>query len=52
MKIIAIGDTHGKSVWKEVVNKELDNCDKFIFIGDYFDCYGKLTQAQEIDNFK
>jgi predicted phosphodiesterase len=36
MKLIALGDTHGRSKWKEIVEKEND-ADKIIFIGDYFD---------------
>ena len=35
MKTIAIGDTHGRSQWKDIVKKEKD-VDKIIFIGDYF----------------
>ena len=36
MKTITIGDTHGRSKWKNIVEKEKD-ADKIIFIGDYFD---------------
>ena len=35
-KVVVIGDIHGKSVWKEIVNKEAD-ADTIIFIGDYLD---------------
>ena len=35
MKLIAIGDTHGRDVWKKIVNKELrEGVDKIIFIGE------------------
>jgi len=34
MKIITIGDLHGRSCWKKAVNKEYD---KVVFIGDYVD---------------
>ena len=37
MKTIAIGDIHGLSIWKDIINKE--NPDKVIFIGDYFDSF-------------
>jgi predicted MPP superfamily phosphohydrolase len=37
MKIIAIGDIHGRDYWKSILNKEI--FDKVIFIGDYFDSF-------------
>ena len=36
MRVIAIGDIHGKSIWEKIVEKE-STADKIIFIGDYFD---------------
>lgn len=52
MKIIALGDTHGRSLWKEVVSKESD-ADKIVFIGDYFDTHGGGYSAnRQIENFK
>lgn len=36
MKIITIGDTHGRDRWKEAVKEDFD---KVIFIGDYFDSW-------------
>jgi predicted phosphodiesterase len=36
MKIVTLGDTHGRDIWKTIVKIEED-FDKFIFIGDYFD---------------
>jgi hypothetical protein len=48
-KIIAIGDTHGRDFWKRVVDKEGTDV-KYVFIGDYFDCYDKTPQEQA-DNF-
>ena len=35
-KIIAIGDIHGRTVWKNIVQQHLD-ADRIIFVGDYFD---------------
>jgi predicted phosphodiesterase len=32
MKIIAIGDLHGKNIWKKAVKKKADF---YIFMGDY-----------------
>lgn len=48
MKIIAIGDTHGRDQWKSLVNESFD---KFIFIGDYFDSRDKISTEDQIKNF-
>lgn len=37
MKIIVLGDIHGRTVWKDIITKE--NPDKVIFIGDYVDSF-------------
>lgn len=54
MKHIVIGDIHGKSVWKSLVNLEYD---KFVFVGDYFDSFTEpgiiqLNNFNEIIKFK
>ena len=49
MKTIVLGDTHGRSQWKLIVNME--KADQVIFIGDYFDSYD-LTAADQMYNFK
>lgn len=52
MKIIAIGDTHGRDVWKKIVEKEAD-ADRIVFIGDYFDTFNlSLKGHTEMNNFK
>jgi hypothetical protein len=53
MKVIAIGDTHGRDVWKKIVNKELqEGVDKIIFIGDYLDSLDpKLNGLVQTRNF-
>ncbi len=50
MKLIALGDTHGRMNWKDIVTKE--QFDKVIFIGDYFDTHEDVSAQQQIDNFK
>ena len=50
MKIIAIGDTHGRDAWKEITTEEA--ADKIIFIGDYFDSHDDISAVQQIKNFK
>ena len=51
MKIVALGDTHGRLIWKEIVAKESES-DKIIFIGDYFDTHYDVTGQQQLENFK
>lgn len=50
MKIVTIGDIHGRNIWKKIVRKEKD-ADKFIFIGDYFDSFS-VPYIKQRDNFK
>lgn len=50
MKIVAIGDTHGRDLWEKVVEKELESSDKIVFEGDYFDSYN-IPIHQQIINF-
>lgn len=49
MKTTVIGDIHGRSVWKQIVQKE--NADKVIFVGDYFDSWD-VPGIDQIHNFK
>lgn len=51
MKIVALGDTHGRSIWKKIVDKEMD-ADKIVFIGDYFDTKENITAQQQLKNFE
>jgi hypothetical protein len=51
MKIVTCGDTHGRLNWKDIVAKELESSDKFIFIGDYFDTHYDETPEQQLSNF-
>jgi len=49
MKTIFLGDTHGRSLWKDIVAKETP--DRVVFIGDYFDSYD-IGSAEQQFNFK
>ncbi len=51
MKIVAIGDIHGRQIWEEIVVKEND-ADKIVFIGDYFDTHEGVSVEVQIENFK
>ena len=50
MKIITIGDIHGRPIWKKIVADNPDT-DTFIFVGDYFDSFD-YSAAEQIYNFK
>lgn len=50
MGLIAIGDIHGRSAWKKILEKE--SFDKAVFVGDYFDAHEDITPEEEITNFK
>lgn len=47
MKIIVLGDTHGRLLWKDVINQDFD---KVVFIGDYFDSFD-ISFEQQLQNF-
>jgi predicted MPP superfamily phosphohydrolase len=49
MKTVVIGDVHGRSLWKLIVH--LENPDRVIFIGDYFDSFD-ISGVEQIHNFK
>lgn len=49
MKTVVIGDIHGSSVWKLIIH--LENPDRVIFMGDYFDSFD-ISGVEQIHNFK
>ena len=50
MRILAIGDIHGRDSWKDIIN---DNVfDKVVFLGDYFDSREEISGAKQLYNFK
>ena len=49
MKIIAIGDIHGRKVWEQIV--ESQDFDKIVFIGDYFDTFDPISAHAQMHNF-
>jgi hypothetical protein len=52
MKNIYIGDIHGRTEWKQIVNAHID-ADNIVFIGDYFDAYEReVTGQDELDNLQ
>jgi hydrogenase maturation factor len=49
MKLVAIGDIHGRDIWKQIIAKEQD-ADEFVFVGDYFDSF-TIKGPDQINNF-
>lgn len=39
MKVLVLGDIHGRKFWRETIEKYADKVDKIIFLGDYLDPY-------------
>ena len=48
MKRLAIGDIHGRTEWKKLIDQEFD---EIYFLGDYFDSYEDFTIPHQVDNF-
>jgi len=53
-KILIIGDVHGRTFWKDAIEKHGQECDKIIFLGDYLDPYEYegITRKEAINNFE
>jgi hypothetical protein len=50
MKIIALGDTHGRTVWQKIITQT--DFDKVVFIGDYFDSRDNISPEKQKENFR
>ena len=50
MKVLCIGDIHGLTSWRRVI--EQNEFDKVVFIGDYFDNFENTTGQEQLDNFR
>ena len=48
-KTIFIGDIHGRSTWKEIIQAEQP--DRVVFVGDYFDSFD-IPGIDQLHNFK
>lgn len=53
MKILTIGDVHGRTFWKKALNI-IDEMDKVVFLGDYLDpyFYEGISIVEALSNFK
>lgn len=47
MKIVIIGDIHGRPFWRDIIEKE--NPDKVIFLGDFVTTHELYTGQQQLD---
>lgn len=50
MKTLVLGDLHGRTIWKDIIEKE--NPDKVIFLGDYVSTHDDISSIQQIDNLE
>jgi len=51
MKIAAVGDIHGRKIWKEIVEDAIKKVDKIVLLGDYIDPY-PIEDELESKNIK
>lgn len=53
MRICVISDIHGSTLWEKIVDREYDNVDRFIFLGDYMDDkYEQSLPSQQVENLE
>ena len=50
MKIIVFGDIHGRTCWKDIVQKE--SFDKVVFLGDYVSTHYDISEQDQIENLR
>lgn len=48
MKTVIFGDIHGRTIWKDIVEKE--NPERVIFLGDYVSTHEGISEEKQIDN--
>lgn len=49
-KLLVLGDIHGRTVWKDIIDKE--NPDKTIFLGDYCTSHEDILSEIQIENLE
>ena len=50
MKIVVLGDIHGRAVWKDIIAKEQPN--QAIFLGDYVSTHDNVSDEEQVSNLK
>ena len=48
MKIVVLGDIHGRTVWKKIIAKEQP--DQVIFLGDYVSSHEGVSESDQVSN--
>ena len=48
MKILVLGDIHGRTVWKKIIAKEQP--DQVIFLGDYVSSHEGVSESDQVSN--
>lgn len=48
MKIVVLGDIHGRTVWKDIIAKEQP--DQVIFLGDYVSTHDCVSESDQVSN--
>ena len=49
-RYLVIGDIHGRTIWKDIIEKE--NPDKVIFLGDYVSTHEGIPADQQLSNLE
>lgn len=49
-KILILGDIHGRTLWKKIIEKEAP--DKVIFLGDYVSTHDGISAEQQLSNLE
>lgn len=53
MRICVISDIHGSTLWETIIDREYDNVNRFIFLGDYMDAkYEQSSPSQQVANLE
>ena len=47
-KIVVLGDIHGRTVWKDIIDKEQP--DQVIFLGDYVSTHDCISESDQVSN--
>lgn len=50
MKILVLGDIHGRPIWREIIEKETP--DQVIFLGDFITSHDGYTDEQQIEELR
>ena len=49
-KILVLGDTHGRTIWNEIIDKEVP--DRIIFLGDYVTTHEGISATEQLNNLE